>query len=169
MEEHAKRTWVRALLEELRLVQPPAPHFDPLAIHSQVEHSGLLGRLREVSQIINREAGVPLLEEKCYLPPSRRVCSFIFTKGEIDHVMTIRADSPGARLLFFSRRHDLPSAGGGYYGGLSYSLRRRPKVKLSLSIDPMKVTESDVQRWFAYLLSGLREAYRVRGVRNSSS
>jgi hypothetical protein len=110
---------------------------------------------------INKKAGGLVIDSHSYLPPQPIVCAFIVANGNIDYVMQISVRHSKPLLVFLKRKwRDGPS-----YDVVSWvsSLFRRsnagPRIRLEREIVPEAVSSSEIENWFAFLVSGLKRRF----------
>lgn len=127
-----------------------------MAIFSRedVEKSELLKAMQEVCDEINKTAGTLVIDSHSYLPPQTIVRAFIVTKGSRDYVMQISLGDSGPKLVFLTqkwRTHPFVR----WVRDL-FHLPMKPRISLERRFLPENVTRSDLESWFAYLVSGLK-------------
>lgn len=155
-----QRVSIREFLEDMHLVHKDDASFLDDA-RKQLEKSQLMEFMESICAEINREAGMMLVERQSYLPPEALVRSFTFTKGREEFVMQVEVWGPKPTLVFFRRMwREIPS---NVLLRWVYDAARVESVvteiKFASQIEHLNVATSEVERWFFYLLSGLRRAF----------
>jgi hypothetical protein len=120
----------------------------------KIEKSELLRRMQEVCDEINKKAGTLVIDSHSYLPPQPILRAFIVTKGSRDYVMQISLSHSEPRLVFLRQSW----RNNAFVCWVRELLRipLKPRISLERRFQPEDVTRSDVESWFAYLVSGLK-------------
>jgi hypothetical protein len=138
-----------------------SPTFSPNEIarsREQLERSGLLKTAQDVCDSINKKAGGLVIDSHSYLPPQPIVCAFIVANGDIEYVMQISVRHSKALLVFLKRKwRDGPSYDlVRWLSGLFRRSNAGPRIRLEREILAEAVSSTEIESWFAYLVSGLK-------------
>ena len=119
----------------------------------------LAERMHAVRDAIHSEAGQNSIYEEVYAQPHEFFRRYVFEKDNIDFHMSLAIVSAGATMRFssFTAKHwigRLINPFGNPIGKI------RVNIKCQLLIDPATVTDTDLEQWFTYLLSGLRRSFK---------
>ncbi len=149
--------WVKPLLKSMGLVgsTDAAEHF--LNLRMEIEKSGLVKNVTEITSQINSEANNRILDVHEFLPPARSIARVSFSKNRVDYILEIVVRLAGPKVVFYTSR----KARVGFqvfFGG--DPVAASCKVELSLPIRPELVTAGDLQLWFVYLLSSFKEKFK---------
>jgi hypothetical protein len=136
--------------------------FTRLQARERLRKSQLLQTMQDVCAAINRETGRVIVEEHHYLPPEPVVSSFTFVKGETEYLMRLELWGTSPALVFISRKWRDFSTKIDFFRWIYRITELEPvtmSVRFSCQLEKEEVSEQEVQRWFVYLLSGLRRSY----------
>jgi hypothetical protein len=124
----------------------------------RVEPSTLIELAALVCSEINARAGTLVIEGQSYLPPQTLMRSFVFINGTSEYEMQIGVLGRTPVLTFLERHwRDLsrnPFIRVLYDLGALQALVVR--TRFCCLINAQRVTREEVEKWFSYLLSGLR-------------
>jgi len=150
---------LRSVLEELHLTRRDEVATSE-AYRVRLEKSGLLEMMQRISSLINVQAGMLLIDVQSYLPPQVIVRSFTFRKGHDEHVMQVELVGAKTSVVFFAQeRQSAFSRFTAWMCALFGVEKAEVDIRLAFEIQPDEVTQSDVEKWFVYLLWGLKRAF----------
>jgi hypothetical protein len=124
----------------------------------RLEQSKLLELVGSICSDINVRAGELVVESQSYLPPQAILRSFVFVNGNAEYVMQIELLKSEPVATFLTRRwRDLSR-------NLCVRLLYRLGVlepfsirfKFACPVDEDRLTREEKEKWFGYLLSGLK-------------
>jgi hypothetical protein len=134
----------------------------PSEERQRLEQSKLMEVAESVCSDLNSRAGELIVESQSYLPPQEILRSFVFVNGNADYVMQIELRMSGPIVTFFARRwrdsSRNPCVRLLYRLGALEAVSMR--FKFACSVDEGRVTKAEIEKWFRYLLSGLRHKFR---------
>lgn len=129
-----------------------------------IDHARLVERMHEIYLSINSEAGQNILYEQSFMQPQQMLCQYTFDKGDIEYEMSVAFLTCGPALVFASHRRDnMPHQVLRLYGNF---VDKMTSIRYwECLIDPSQVSDSDLQQWFTFLLSGTRRKWspKTRG------
>ena len=126
----------------------------------QLNQSELLTTMQRIAGTVNDKAGELLIDVQSYLPPEALVLSFTFHRNGRDYVLQLESWGPRPTVVFLTQKWRGPvllnSFGWIYrlFGLEEYVI----EVKYRSLFRAEQVSEADVERWFAYLISAFDRA-----------
>jgi hypothetical protein len=125
----------------------------------RLEQSKLIELFGSICSDINVGAGELVVESQSYLPPQAILRSFVLVNGNAEYVMQIEVLKSGPIVTFLARQWRDSSR------NLYVRLLYRPgmlepfsiRFKFACSVDEDKLTREEAEKWFRYLLSGLKD------------
>jgi hypothetical protein len=158
------RPWITDILNEFRLNTNPenCPGFD--SYRMMINRARLMERMHEIYLKINSEAGQNILYEQSFLQPQQILCQYTFDRGDVEFDMSLGFLATGPALVFSSHRRDnLPIHISRLYGNF---VNKMTSIKhWECLIDPLMVSDRDLQQWFTFLLSGARRKWSPKTAR----
>jgi len=150
---------LRSVLEELRDTRRDEVATSD-AFRVRLEESKLLEMMQGISGLINAQAGALVIDAQSYLPPGVIVRSFTLRKGHDEHVMQVELVGTKTTVVFFTQER---LSAFSRLAASMYALfgveKAEVDIRLAFEIRPDEATERDVEKWFVYLLSGLKQAF----------
>jgi hypothetical protein len=157
----APQSWVKKSLKHLNLstVEPERPALDEF--RRQIERCNLIVRMQETHDLINKEMGRIIVFQDLYIQPQAIMCKYTLETPKVHYQMALVLRENGPALVFSSHR---PSAAAGQGAIENFCRKFLPPsmdvIKHELPVNPEVVNDIDLQEWFSYLLSGLRNSYK---------
>jgi hypothetical protein len=162
----AEGNWINSLLKR-NLLQPKEERsVDLKPCWAQIERCRMVERMGEIVEDINGAAGNHILELQDYLPPQSTILRIVFSKWHTEYVLEIVARERGMAEVLFYSLGKLSELWEPYFRNQSRSVS--PSISLELEIHPAEVVSDDLQRWFSYLLSGLKNKFKPNAARQPS-
>jgi hypothetical protein len=137
--------------EHVPLASGKAEVLNPDGSHKQTRPG------QDILSKINMGAGELRVESLSYLPPHAILRSFVVVSGNADYVMQIEFQSLEPGVTFLARKWRDSSPNLLWLGALKPAGVR---CKFARSVDGSCLTRDEVEKWFRYLLSGLRRKFR---------
>jgi hypothetical protein len=148
--------WINPLLEKLDLARPKRIPIDIGILWAELEECRVPDRIHNVAANINREAGYHVLNLLDYLPPQRSVVRVVYPRNKVEFVMAIVLLAYGPAVTFHSARV-VTSRWDRYVPGRSGS--REHPVEIIRGVRANEITDSMIQLWFSFLLSGFSREF----------
>jgi hypothetical protein len=124
-----------------------------------ISRSRLVERMHAASDAINSQGEQRLLYEQVFVPPSNVICKYVFDQGYMECTMSLVIFSAGPTVEFSrAKANPLVASIRQIFG--SRGENRKETLVHDLLIEPAAVTDTEVKRWFTYLLSGLRYSFK---------
>jgi len=143
--------WVAPLIEELRLPRKQTTSFDPASLWDRLQKCAVPDRVRQAVARLNHELNDTVLEYLEYLPPQVTVLRVAYRRRANILVMEFVLREQGPKAVFYQQR-----TYGPLLRYLSGRERSRFDVVLARHFKPEALTESDIQEWLSFLLSGFK-------------
>jgi hypothetical protein len=163
----AEGDWINSVLKQQKLLQPKGANIlDLKPCWAQIEECRMVERMGQIVADINRAAGYSMLELQEFLPPQTTILTIRFSKRYSEYVLEFMArDDCAAAVVFYSlsKVFDLWEHYFRNQSGL-----RKPSVSLELDIHPAEILDDDLQRWFAYLVSGFKNKLKPHAAQQMS-
>ena len=125
---------------------------------SMIDRASLLERVCDVCQEINSGAREGVVYGRMFARPYPMAFRVGFVRGDTEFLMSLAMLDEIPTLVFSWRREYqwkkslLP--------WLRHSAARKEYPVFEREIDPSSVSDAEIQRWFTYLLSGLRRRFK---------
>ena len=146
--------WITDILQKfhLNITAPTNGHCLDL-YRSMIDRARLSERMHEICLAINSEAGQNILYEQSFIQPQQMLCQYTFANGDIEYEMSVAFLAAGPTVVFASHRRDnKPRQVLRVYGDF---LDKFTSISYShCLIDPLTISDDDLQQWFTFLLSG---------------
>jgi|GEM_PF-5961006 len=151
-ENDNSRGWIAPLLGRLNLLQNRAETSNIDLFRTQVEECRIAELIGKIAGEINRSAGYHVVDYQDFLPPQKIVARAVFAKSGTRNFLDILLREDGVLLLFYTLKRS-STRRDRYFPW--YTRRKGATIHVKEIIDPEKISEEDVRKWFTYLLSGL--------------
>ncbi|MGO8814365.1 MAG: hypothetical protein ACLQVG_06805 [Terriglobia bacterium] len=157
---NATSSWVGDVLTRFNLIRNLNDDSRVNRNWSMIDRTSLIERVYGACQAINSCAQNGLLYGKMFARPHAIAFRVGFVRGDIEYLMSLTMSGGRPTLLFSSRKEYqwkksvLPF--------FRHSMNRRESFICRRGINPATVSDGEIQKWFIYLLSGLKRSFRPK-------
>jgi hypothetical protein len=126
-----------------------------------LENSTLLEMMMAVTNQINNETEMLLIEVQSHTPPAVVVSSFCFKRDCDECLLQLEVWDANLVVVFLTRswpKETSPESFGWFYRHLVHE-KPTADVKVRTVVHPEDVTRENVEEWFAYLISGFERKF----------
>jgi hypothetical protein len=153
-------SWISDVLGKFQLRQNVTDDFHGfLRYRSMVDRARLVERMNATCDAINSQAGRTLIYYEELFQPNELARRYVFDRDNIEFRMSLAILSKGPTVIFSTLKTN-------YWGKwinrrIRYSSDEvRESVVCEVLINPETVNDAELERWFTYLLSGLRYSFK---------
>jgi hypothetical protein len=162
----ADNDWINSLLTQRDLLQPEEyKSLDVRHCWAQIEECQLEERIQKIVADVNEAAGYQVLDLLHFLPPQTTILSVKFSKEDTEYAFKIEARENGATVVFYS----ISKVSGLWERCFPNSMRlRKRSIIFEQDLHPAEILTEDLQKWFAYLLSGFDKKFEPKPAKRLS-
>ena len=155
---NASSSWVGDVLTRFNLHNNISDDSQVNRSWSIIDRTSLLERIYGTCHAINSCAQDGLLYGQMFARPHAIAFRVGFVRGDVEYLMSL-AMWGGRPTLLFSSRKDYQWKKG-VLPFFRHSVNRRENYICRREINPATVSDGEIQKWFIYLLSGLKRSFR---------
>jgi hypothetical protein len=156
----ATNSWIGEALQKFNLREDAIDdsRFDDFRM--MVDRSSLPDRTNATCRAINAQAGQGIIYGEAFIRPHPVIHRYTLERDDSNIVMELAILPEGPGVVFSSNKTKSWVRSLQRYCG--YFVEEKNNVVCKLMIDPTTVSDTTIQRWFTYLLSGLHRSAKPR-------
>ena len=151
-------SWIGDVLQKFRLRENVIDDSRIDRFRLMIDRSSLPERMNATCAAINAQAGQGIIYQEVLLKPHPVVRRYTIADHKITTIMELAILFEGPGVVFsFNNTNPWVKSIKRYCG---YNTEVKNHILCKLVIDPATVSDAELQRWFTYLLSGLRNSLK---------
>ena len=152
------RSWIDETLEKFHLREDANDDSKFDSYQMIIDRSRLPERMSAICSAINAQSGHGLMYHEILAYPYPVIRRYILERDNVDTIMELAILFEGPGVVFSSNKTRPWVKSIQRYCG--YSTEHKNNVVYRMVIDPEDVSDAELQQWFTYLLSGLRNSFK---------
>jgi hypothetical protein len=127
----------------------------------RVEETGIVQKMLETCDLINKIAGRTIVDVHSFLPPIPILCCFIFVEGGAEYFMRLEMEGAIPTLIFAER--NCRDTVTNDFVRWTYRLANIDPVTINVKLvhefQEVRVSVEQIREWFKYLVSGMDRSH----------